>query len=581
VAAAIAIRASARVLPLLAHELRLADDQIERNISAKGHVLPAILYLSRAYFSEQASIRVSPYSHYRFGLPYGSDGANATFRILWSAQAAADASSYTNRAFSASVKSASFAIERSVSAARSLKRTLASDAMLQIAADVEFLEQSNFDISTLLRSELWFSSEARVLFLKFWSELRGYLLDLDNNWSIWVDWYDAKFRGYTAFEVNNDVYNDIMMSVCSISESEWANGPTSLNALAIECVLQAGGIITSIDSSILDEDFYHIPAQGPGPHFELSADYIIDKISYNSGSDNNYVRDRIELLRPLVLQAAKNLLSSLSINEFPELSNAVLKYISILESDDLEDISWGEIWGLGVIIRNAADAADREITARILPALEDPSKAALESLLTLHGPMVLATDEGQALTSQAQIFSQTRDQRELLRSAADSIAGAISRRADIATKNAADAVSDAASAMIEGTHPERGAVYGLSSVRNVMIPLAAAAVVTSPSAIGYLLMGPNGALAAAPISFVAVEGLKKSSQFMALMSALGTKFDSAFDRDPMAWMQQNARRFAPFRSFFLQNKDSLLQIASQTPEFRWIKQYIKLIEVDE
>jgi hypothetical protein len=580
--ATIAIRASARVLPLLAHELRLSDEPDQKILAAEKHVLPTFIYLLRAYSSENNLDRYSQFNHYRFYSPYGSDTANSTFRITWSAQAAAEASSFTERAYVASVRSASAAIERSASAARSIRGNIASEAISQVESDVNFLIESPTRIDSLLSTQLWTRPEGRIAFDKFWRELRGYLLDIDQSWSVWVDWYDGKLGGYVPFEVNSDTYNKILSAISNFQDSQWSGGPGKVNGLATDVVIDFGGKLSGSNLNRVGPDVLdQIPTQGAGPHFEVRENFVIDRVRVDQSRASGDFSDRTEKLFPLVLQAAKDLSSRLSGNQFRELSDAIIKYISLIDKPDLSDVSWGEVWGFGVIIKNIFDASQRDIDDRMLPELEDPAKAALDSLLTLHGPLILSTREGQELAGQSQLFDKTRAERSILREAAEDIATAISRRTDIATRSAAETVASAASAMAEGTHPERGAVYGLASVQNIMIPLVAAAVVTSPSTIGYLAMGPAGVIAAAPISLVAVEGLKKSPRFMAFISALGSRFDDVLENDPLTWLRDNAKKFAPFRSFFIENKASLISIASHTPELKWIEKYILMIEEDE
>ncbi|WP_156395893.1 hypothetical protein [Bosea sp. Leaf344] len=351
--------------------------------------------------------------------------------------------------------------------------------------------------------------------------------------------------------------------------------------MAAEVVRQYGGDLTAVLSDKSEDVILeNIPSQGVGPHFEVSQDFVIDRVDPPySLSANEYSRIT-EKLQPLVVKSAKDLSVRLIGNQFRELHDAVSKYIDLLDKNDLRLIAWSEVWGMGVIIRNILDASERHIRDRMLPELEDPAKAAIESLLTLHGPMILSTRDGQELSDQSSLFDKGRAERAVLKEATEEIAAAVSRRTDIATKSAAETVASAADAMAEGSHPERGAVYGLASVRNVMIPLVAAAVVTSPSTLGYLTMGQPGAVIATPFPLVAVEGLKKSPQFMSFISALGSKFDDAFEKDPLLWLRESARRLAPFRSFFIENKDSLLKITSKTPELRWLEKYIRLIEED-
>ncbi|WP_156395892.1 hypothetical protein [Bosea sp. Leaf344] len=204
--AIIAIRAAARVFPLLAHELRLADEPEQKEAAANSNVLPAVLYLQRAYSSEQNRERYAPYNHYRFASAYPEHTASSTFRVTWAAQAAAEVSSFTERAYVSSVRAASSAIERSVSAAASIRRVLARQAILQAEADIQFFIDSKFNLEALFHEQLWTNSEARVDFDRFWNELRSYLINIDNNWVVWTDWYDGIFRGYIPYNVSLSVY---------------------------------------------------------------------------------------------------------------------------------------------------------------------------------------------------------------------------------------------------------------------------------------------------------------------------------------------------------------------------------------
>lgn len=43
------------------------------------------------------------------------------------------------------------------------------------------------------------------------------------------------------------------------------------------------------------------------------------------------------------------------------------------------------------------------------------------------------------------------------------------------------------------------------------------------------------------------------------------------------WLEERARRFAPFRSFVFNNKDHLRKIAESTPELRWMLKYIGFV----
>jgi hypothetical protein len=79
------------------------------------------------------------------------------------------------------------------------------------------------------------------------------------------------------------------------------------------------------------------------------------------------------------------------------------------------EIAWGLVWGLGVRLEEAAAAAERKGIDRLAPTLEDAALAALQSLRTLHVPLILATAEGRKLQEQADRLHMTRAEQAALR----------------------------------------------------------------------------------------------------------------------------------------------------------------------
>lgn len=65
-------------------------------------------------------------------------------------------------------------------------------------------------------------------------------------------------------------------------------------------------------------------------------------------------------------------------------------------------------------------AAERKISNRLAPALEDTQLAALQSLRALHAPLILATVEGRELQEQADRLRMTPQEQAALR--ADAVA---------------------------------------------------------------------------------------------------------------------------------------------------------------
>jgi hypothetical protein len=127
-------------------------------------------------------------------------------------------------------------------------------------------------------------------------------------------------------------------------------------------------------------------------------------------------------------------------------------------------------------------------------------------------------------------------------------------------------------------HPERGAVYALATIKNVSIVLIGAAAAATPAVIGALLGSTLlGAVLGAPITLVAVETVKKNPAFNALVTQLGVQLDKMSDVELRNWLDERARRFAPFRSFVVSNEEPLRKIAESTSELKWMLRYIDFV----
>jgi hypothetical protein len=157
-----------------------------------------------------------------------------------------------------------------------------------------------------------------------------------------------------------------------------------------------------------------IPPQGAGPHFILNSELKIALAPpAEIGADSNNL-GCIRQQLPLVRQAADDLAGHLNPNAQPEIVRNLADYRTAIASEP-ETIAWGVVFGLGVRLDNAAAAARRKVEDRLQPPLEDAAQEALDTVLTLHGPLIRATSEGRELTDEADRFRLTRDQAAALR----------------------------------------------------------------------------------------------------------------------------------------------------------------------
>jgi hypothetical protein len=257
-----------------------------------------------------------------------------------------------------------------------------------------------------------------------------------------------------------------------IPDEIWDQGPAVVNA-RIKKLIAEHSPETPVSEEKKEEpektqpSIEAVPSQGPGPRYRANEEGRIDRAPVVDIDERGNDIKTIDQLRPLVLRCAAELQTRLSLNQFPELIASVQSYRAALEPGGNRPIEWGEVWGLGVLLQNAAASAEREIRDRILPELEDPAKTALDSLLTLHGPMILATRDGAQLSETAAGFAMTREQQDTLRAAAQEVVERLKTSPEIITKRAAQSASDATKVIGQGPHPERGSVYGLANIKRV------------------------------------------------------------------------------------------------------------------
>jgi biotin carboxyl carrier protein len=208
------------------------------------------------------------------------------------------------------------------------------------------------------------------------------------------------------------------------------------------------------------------------------------------------------------------------------------------------------------MLENAGTAARRKIEDRLQPPLEDAAQSALDSLLTLHGPLILATAEGRELSDEADRMRLTREEQATLRADAQTMARALHQNSEIIEPPAAEIVTKAAEAMNEGSHPERGTVFGLATMKNVTITLVGVAAVSAAFGMNVVEAGAT---------LLTVEAVKKSETFSAVTSMLGHNIDRML------------RVGAAYRRFVIANQAPLRQIADNTGQSTWMQPHIDRI----
>jgi hypothetical protein len=348
---------------------------------------------------------------------------------------------------------------------------------------------------------------------------------------------------------------------------------------ALNAAAEIGAANIPFDASDRRAPREPVPPQGAGPHFAIGLDGRIRLASPSEiDAEGNHI-GRIRQLLPLVRRAAEELAPHLTSNAFPELARNVAEYSAAIAGDEYE-IPWGLVFGLGVMLENSADAARRKIEDRLLPSLEDAAQSALESLRTLHGPLILATGEGRELQEQADRLQMTRDEQLTLRTDTETLASALAKSSDVIDPQVADIVTHSVQTIGEGRFPERGNIFGIAAVRNVAIVLVSGSVLAMALPAGVAMGGTVGGIAAAGLMWTGYESLKKSKVFSAATAALGEKFDQLVEGGEAALAQRLAS-LVPFRRFVNANEDALRRIATNTRQLGWLASYVDFVVQSE
>jgi hypothetical protein len=376
---------------------------------------------------------------------------------------------------------------------------------------------------------------------------------------VWVRWYEDRLAGRPSLGEAFDI------AVATLPEELWKQGPKTVNARIKELIAEH----TSPEP---------IPTQGAGPHVVLNTACKIDDAppAEIDVEGNNVARIR-EFL-PQVRQAAADLAGHLNPNIHPELARNLASYRAALGAEG-EIVAWGTLFGFGVRLDNAAEAAQREME-RLQEPLEDPGQEALASLLTLHGILIRATAEGRDLSDEADRFRLTRDQQSALRDDADTIAQSLKNSPDIIEPPVAERAKEAAETVGEGTHPERGAAYWLATIKNIgTIAVPAAVLGAWTSWVGGA--GEDTIILSGAVLLHHNERLRDAAKAIGddYHRLVDVALETARDQTNLSKAQAIARLrlLTPFRDFISANEEPLRRIAAYSTNLRWMIRYIDFI----
>jgi len=229
------------------------------------------------------------------------------------------------------------------------------------------------------------------------------------------------------------------------------------------------------------------------------------------------------------------------------------------------------------MLENSAAAAIREIEDRLRPSLEDKALTALQSLLQLHGPLLLATRDGRELYEQAERLRMTRDEQIALRVEAEALVTSLHGVPDLVEPHAVDIVAEATNVIGRGQFPERGTVFGIAAIANITAVMISAAALASLIPIGIAVGGVLGGVTGTTVAWTGYESLKKSRMFSGAATVLGAKWDKFFEAAQAGSSSSHIKTLAEIRRFVVSCDGKLRRLAAMTHQFRSLLPHLEFI----
>jgi hypothetical protein len=271
------------------------------------------------------------------------------------------------------------------------------------------------------------------------------------------------------------------------------------------------------------------------------------------------------------VQHASELLANLGQNEQPELFAAAKSYFYNVDRD-LSQIDFESLWGEGVYLEEAAEATARDIEKRLCEPLNDTALAALNALLRIHGPFILATKAGQENLADANTFEMRPDEANEQRAAAIELIQEFKANPDVVAPETAANFAHFTEQPDSTKHPKRSGAFKAGMAQNIAI------VIFAVSTIGAIIVSvgvETGNPFAGAIALPLIEALKRSKPFLEVARLLTDKLDTLSEADAhILWERLNKIPFDRYKEFVLGNEALWRKLAGSGKQFRWLHELL-------
>jgi hypothetical protein len=331
---------------------------------------------------------------------------------------------------SGAVSRAATAIGYALDAAGSRGRDAFQFLLEALALDASLLSDG-FSAVTLATSRLWPGNIPDSLG-DGWSDLGRELLDADENWEIWTDWYERRLSGDTPNQ-------EIEIARVTIDHELWEQDPRAVNAKLRELLEER-----EIFQSAMEQEPEALPDPAVIPRqTETASRFFVDAAGRLDLLPEPPQGDDAQREFYLEVRHKALALSTLGHNQLAEMSEPVVRFL-VVTPERYEDVSIVRLWSRGNTLRRRLKAHDTA-TAAIDPT--DPAILStlvaemLRDLVESYNVFIVGDPAGREL-DQVRLGPQDRRQAEAIVQLASPIAVAAQSPEGLATTAAIEALTE-------------------------------------------------------------------------------------------------------------------------------------------
>lgn len=267
-------------------------------------------------------------------------------------------------------------------------------------------------------------------------------------------------------------------------------------------ILRVGrGLYASLDHATEEGDSLdpgpdeppEVPQQTEGLAYGISDNGKIGFARTGLATDDDIVQ--IEAIRHVLIEALDDLVGATEgSNAFATIHRIAERYHAVV-AKDVAAISIDQLYAHGIRLDNARHRLTAEIARGDVPDTGIVVGEALDSVLAIHGPIVLSTRRGQELLALSREYNVSRDDDLAYRERGLQLAEAVAHSEGLVEPEVEDTIASLNADIGEGRFPERSSDTARRANQNLLVTIARAVLAGSGTVVGagFLLSAPGQA----------------------------------------------------------------------------------------